>query len=484
MARLTYNEIFTNVHKYDETGAYTGLQIASKLNQKNGQDYKLIDAVDIDWNGAFLRITGAYINNTEDLFESINNIADLSDLEWIREKINTLTENVDTILSTYVTKTELDEILAQYQKPISAGENITIDNDNVISTYGLITSELANELFAKELDFEELVKHLDEDYYTKTETAEVAGQITLATIQSNVIKNADEKYNDLEKISNWILSQPESITEDFEIFNNRLNRIDEALGYVMYNEEFDTYTYTDGLIYETHNLQIQTSELNTRMGNLENTVEDFGIKANQAYNTANTAYDMAYEAYTASNSSSEMAELAYEMAYTSVVKIGNRSEDERFEELTQEDIDLLNEDPNAIQVYAIRDDNHSGIPLPDYYNPDSGLVYYKFIEAVEGTGIYKELEDVVDIANEAKESADNALFRLHTDRRGTTYAYLSLSPDENDGSGHRTITLNVDEAEINKDNGEIEQDGLITTFSLSNTLSYISTFEIIEVNSD
>ena len=38
MARLTYSYIFTNVHKYDETGSYTGLQIASKLNQKNGQN--------------------------------------------------------------------------------------------------------------------------------------------------------------------------------------------------------------------------------------------------------------------------------------------------------------------------------------------------------------------------------------------------------------------------------------------------------------
>jgi len=480
MAKLTYNEIFTNVRKYDENGAYTGLQIASKLNQKNGQDYKLIDAIDIDWNGAFLRITGSYINNTEDLFESINNIADLSDLEWIRERINTLTENVDTILSTYVTKSELEEILSQYQKPISAGENITIDENNVISTYGLITSELANELFTKQTDFNDLVNLLHEDYYTKSETTEVAGEITIATINDVIIKNADEKYNDLEKISNWILSQPESITEDFEIFNNRLNRIDEALGYVIYDSDLDTYTYTNGLLYETHNLQIQTGELNDRMVNLESTVELFGVKANQAYDTANVAYDMAYDAYMSSASSTEMAYQAYEMAYTSVIKIGNKSTKERYEELTQEDIDLLNENPDAIQVYAIREDNQSGIPLPDFYNPDSGLIYYKYIPYVEGTGIYKELEDTQEIAYEAKDIANNSLFRLHATTSGTTYADLTLSPDENDGTGHRTINLNIDEAQINKDNGEIEQDGLITTFSLANTISYISSFEIIE----
>ena len=65
MAKLSYSERFTNVKKYDEAGSYIGLQIVSKLNQKNGQDYKLLDSIDIDWNGAWLAVANAYINNTE-----------------------------------------------------------------------------------------------------------------------------------------------------------------------------------------------------------------------------------------------------------------------------------------------------------------------------------------------------------------------------------------------------------------------------------
>ena len=44
MASFTYHERFTNVRKYDDaSNTFTGIKIASKLNQKNGEDYKLVD---------------------------------------------------------------------------------------------------------------------------------------------------------------------------------------------------------------------------------------------------------------------------------------------------------------------------------------------------------------------------------------------------------------------------------------------------------
>ena len=50
MAKFTYNERFTNITKYDvNSNSYTGIKIASKLNQKNGEDYKLLDVTDLDW---------------------------------------------------------------------------------------------------------------------------------------------------------------------------------------------------------------------------------------------------------------------------------------------------------------------------------------------------------------------------------------------------------------------------------------------------
>ena len=91
MSKLSYSSRFTNVNKYDETGSYTGIQIASKLNQKNGQDYKLLDAIDIDWNGAWLAVAGSYINNTEELLDAIDKIGELSDFTWINNTLNNLT---------------------------------------------------------------------------------------------------------------------------------------------------------------------------------------------------------------------------------------------------------------------------------------------------------------------------------------------------------------------------------------------------------
>ena len=75
---MSYNkEIFTNVNKYTEFNGkitYNGILVASKLNQKNGQEYALIDSIDIDWNNAWVSSFGdsTYLNTTEDLINLLN----------------------------------------------------------------------------------------------------------------------------------------------------------------------------------------------------------------------------------------------------------------------------------------------------------------------------------------------------------------------------------------------------------------------------
>lgn len=527
MARLTYSEIFTNVHKYNEDGSYTGLQIASKLNQKNGQDYKLIDAIDIDWNGAWLEKAQTYINTTEDLFTTINNIADLAELQWVKDKINELDDTVETIIATYVTQEQLDEILNHYQKPVSGGEHITVNSENIISTYGLLTPEEADERFVSIPRFEDFVESVSENYYTKSETEYVAMGIAKDIVRVDVIKGADERYNDLEKISNWILSQSSFVPVNYEdIINDgsikyyrydeatdtyilvdsdyinehpdeqyyiekennlseleeKVNRLDDAVGFKIYDETLGKYTYTDGLLKDVHQLEIKTDTLSENVDELRTEVTEFQKKTNIAYETANIAYDMAYIAYEASAGSDEIAREAYAMAYDAKVTIGIPHSYGYYTELTEEDIALLNEDPNAIETYSFNENPSSSIPLPDYYDKDSGTIYYKYVPEILATGFYKDLEETSNLAYDAKSSADNALFRLYSRTEGTTYADLILSPNENDGSNRRSIILNIDEAEIDKDSGEISQDGFITTVSLANTLSYISSFDIIETN--
>lgn len=527
MARLSYNEIFTNVRKYDETGSYTGLQIASKLNQKNGQDYKLIDAIDIDWNGVWLETANTYINDTYELINAINNIADLSELQWVKDKINELDESVDTILATYVTKEQLEEILGHYQKPVTGGEHINIDSDNIISTYGLLTPEEADETFIKIPTFESFVNEIHENYYLKHETEDVANEIAIAVVQSEVIKNADERYSDLEKISDWIISQSTFIPVKYEdIINDgsikyyrydsetdkyilvdsdyinehpeeqyyiesennlkeieeQVQRLNNAVGYKIYDENLEKYTYTDGLLKDVYELELKSDEISENIIRVQNEVRYIGDRAETAYYTANSAYEIAYIAYESSVGSDLLAKEAYSMAYSATEKIGIKHSYAYFTELTEEDIALLIEDPSAIDVYSIKEDNQSGIPLPDHYDPNSGLIYYKYIPEVLPTGFYKDLEETYIIASDAKTSADNALFRLFARTEGTSYADIELKPDTNTGSNTRTIVLNIDEADISYETGEISNDGFITTVSLANTLSYISSFEIIGEN--
>lgn len=483
MAKLTYNERFTDVHKYNEDGSYTGLQIASKLNQKNGQDYKLIDSIDIDWNGVWSSAANAYIYDTYQLFETIDNIADLTELEWVKNKLNELTDDVDLIMSTYVTQDQLNELLSHYEHALEAGEHITIDENNIISTYDLLTPEEANEKFTTIEEFTGFANFIRQNYYDIDTANIVIDRISTENIQELVIKNADEQYNDLEKISYWILQQPDDITGGLEEINNRVNRLDEVVGYSIYNEEFDNYTYS-GMILDVYELQNTSKFLINQVNSAVELAEFAAHTSTIAYDTSIEAYDFAYYAYEIAITSDAYSYLAYQMAYYAVETIGVPHSYGYFLELTREDIRLLQEDPTAIEVYAIRYGNDSGIPLLEEYDPLYDGQYYKYIPEIEATGFHKDIDNISAVAYYAQYSADTALYRLYSQTTGTTYASLDLDPESYTDDIYRKITLNVDEAEIDSYSGEIGKEGFITTYSLSNTLSYISTFVIINNEND
>lgn len=473
MAQLTYSDKFTNVKKYDEvTGTYTGIQIASKLNQKNGQDYKLLDAIDIDWDGVWISQLNTYVHTTDDLITAIDTIADLGDLEWIKENINTLNEEVDTILSTYVTQDQLAEILAHYQKPITAGEHIIINEENEISTYDLLTPGEADAKFALIEDLDNVIARLDNDYYTKFYADLQAYNIAFDTIQNTIVLNADEQFDNLEKVSDFLSALPLDDINNIAELADRVNRLDDTVGFAYYHEETDTYTYT-GLLQRTYDLETDTANIHHELFVMNQDIQFAMTTAYEAENIAYEAYDMAYTAYTASGQADEMARQAYEMAYDATVKVGIPHSYGYFIELTEDDITLLNEDKYALEVYSIKEDNESGIPLPDVYNPNSGLQYYIYVPEVEATGFYKALDEVTDLSYAAKYSADTALFRLYTRTEGSTYANLRIDPALSENIDNtRTITLELDEADIDELSGYINKDGIITTYSLVEAFSY------------
>ena len=96
MAKLTYNnEIFTNVDKWSWDGTsydFKGILLSSKLNQKNRQDYKLLDAIDIDWDGAWVKSLNTYINNTEDLINILDSLNKNSNIDFINNELERIWE--------------------------------------------------------------------------------------------------------------------------------------------------------------------------------------------------------------------------------------------------------------------------------------------------------------------------------------------------------------------------------------------------------
>lgn len=485
MAQLTYSDKFTNVKKYDEvTGTYTGIQIASKLNQKNGQDYKLLDAIDIDWDGVWISQLNTYVHTTDDLITAIDTIADLGDLEWIKDNINNLNEEVDTILATYVTQEQLAEILAHYQKPVTAGEHILIDSDNIVSTYGLMTPEEADAKFALIEDLDTVIARLDNDYYTKFYADLQAYNIAFDTIQNTIVLNADEQFDNLEKVSDFLKSLPLEDINNISDLSDRIDRLDEEVGFAYYSEESGTYTYT-GLLLRTYDLEVDTANIHHDMFIMNQDIQLAMTTAYEAEEIARDAYDMAYTAYTASGEADEMAKQAYEMAYDATIKVGIPHSYGYFVELTEEDIALLNEDKYAIEVYSIKPDNESGIPLPDVYDSNSDLQYYIYVPEVEATGFYKALDEVNDLSYAAKYSADTALFRLYTRTEGSAYINLRIDPTLAENVDNtRTITLELDEADIDELSGYINKDGIITTYSLVEAFSYAFRPEFITNDSE
>lgn len=534
MAKFTYNERFTNVKKYDDfSKSYTGIKIASKLNQKNGEDYKLLDVTDLDWQGAWLATAGAYINDTYELLEAIDNIADLAELQWVKDKINELdvdVNNIINLLPSYVTKEEFDLIISQQQRALIPGAYITIDSDtNIISAYDLLSVQDAANIYTTKEQFYELDQYIQENYYEKWETDNVAKETAYAYIRNYVVKNADKKYDDLEKISDWILSQSKyvpvdygdidtdsdkiyyiydetigqyiqvdeeyiinhpdenyyvelQIIDDLAQLNRRVDNLEETVGYYYYDTISNSYTYT-GLLYDIDRAQ---QDINILFDDVEH-ISDLSTKAYSvsilSYNTAVESYDMAYFAYEMSLLGNAYAYIAYVMAYDAKERIGIESVDGYYRPLNEEELEILTNDKFAIPVFSKQDPNDEYYRRETYFDLDKynngELYYYVYVDPVEATGFYKTLEEYDDAIKYAQYSADNALFNLGAQTNGTSYAYVDLTPDVNEGDNTRTIVLNVTEADVSYDTGEILRHGFITTYSLFNSLAYYSRFEIL-----
>ena len=231
MARLIYNKNrFTKVDKWDEiTESYKGILMSTKLNQKNGQDYKLLDAIDIDWNRAWFEPTSSYINSTEELFNAIESL-DKS------EQINAISNQLDEVVYTYVTQQQLQELIFEYQNNIHYGEHLKIDETNTISTYDLVSNDELHEFSFGYVTHEYFGSYA----YTRVQTDEfVSGKIR------ELIGGANEAFDTIQEISEWIMDQ--TTFKEAEFVDTSSNT-----RYYIYNEETGKYTMVNNEYITTH----------------------------------------------------------------------------------------------------------------------------------------------------------------------------------------------------------------------------------------
>lgn len=522
MAKLIYNkDRFTRVDKWDDmTNSYKGILLSTKINQKNGQDYKLLDAIDIDWNRAWFGPTTSYINSTEELFDAIESLDKSA-------QINAISEQLDEVVDTYVTQQQLEELTFNFQNILHYGEHIQIDPEtNTISTYDLVSNQ---DLY----DFSNsYVSHefFDSYAYTRVQTdAFVTEKIR------EIIGGADEAFDTIQEISEWIMDQTSFKPIDYSeininsgtryyIFNNETNKYmmvnadyitehpdeqyyvvasireelvdiydqiayinDERIGQAIWDDEYGMYTYT-GLLKEIDNLQ-QVDEsilydLNVIHGELETASHLSSVAYSTSYiafGTANEAYSMAYSAYEMAKAGSSVSLDAYRMAYSAYTQVGHPSYDGYFRLLTEEEKSQLNVgDP--VYIYLASQDYY----MPSHYAND-GLDYYVYVEPEEATGLHKAVEDVTLTAN-------SALYNLHVDNTNSNgYINLTITPQSYEGDKSRIIHLNTTKAEysittsnIGIDGKEYEvqqydlaKDGIFTAYEINEILSYI--FQIDEI---
>lgn len=544
----SYNsEIFKSVHKYTTLNGkttYSGIQIATKLNQKNGQFYPLIDAIDIDWNGAKIpSFPNFLIYTTEDLIYVLDELNKANDSSLLHQEIQNIWNQINEITASYVTHTYLSNFIDEHlQKTLTAGEFISISEDNVISAYGLPTyTYLADEYTSKFL-YDSLNEFVTTQIYTKVESDERASYWA-STYVAAVVDGAPQAFDTLKEIADWILKQNRYTPVDREeVYENwkedTYYYLDEETGEYKpvpdaeFAREHDEYTYykvenwftdiTDllermgkiegtvggfyedngiitytGLFKDIHDLEFKYTELSEFTDQLGSRVEDAEKKALDAVSKSEEAYLKAEDALSTANDaleevaySVEKSSEAYDMAYKASQDVGVPSIPNGYVEITDiESEDDFNKNKELFGDLWIKEGN--SFKKASSYDPDQTYFYYQ--EYVEGTGLTKRVEDVENTMHEYDERltlnekrATEALYGLHTDNTKSSYITLNILDEkyEDNYNSDRTIHITTQEASIDPISGEVYSDGMMTLKSCTDSFAYLSSWLLLGLTDD
>lgn len=438
MANLTYNSnIFTNLHKWDNEYAYLGIQISGKLNQYNGQDYPLLDAIDIDWDGAFINKMNTYIYTTEDLIKLFNKFAQ-QDID-----INS------NIANNYYTKNDFDTIFNDYRELVSNefDEMTYIMEESILQSLlgryevlNAISEVLIDRTRYLEIPYNKIVNI---NNYTFTEYAEErvfftfneeTGLFSEVTDKNSILYNPDEQY--------YIF-----IMDDIIKLNDNVNDIYKQIGAVNFNNTTYTYTYT-GFYNRFNNVETDISYLSDYLDN--NTLVTID------------AYNYAYSGYITSNINSE--KIGYHTQYNVYKKVEDIN--------SQEFINYKNANNNNV---FIRDSQNPNSYVSTQYTGNPNLEYYMLYNKINGTGIEKEIEDLSASINENT----YLLYHLNT-RSNHSYVKLNIDPpNTSNRTINRTIIIDLINSYVDSYSGEITN-GIANQNTIINGVSYLLNWEYLK----
>ena len=423
MASLTYSDIFTNVHKWDEEYTYLGIQVTGKFNQQNGQDFYILDAIDIDWNGAFVEKLNTYVYSTEDVIRLFNLLEqeaiDIRNDYFTRDEFNQMIDDIGDNIAAVVENKVFENLINRYEV-LNAISDILIDKTKYL-----------------EIDYDNIVKDDELTQYAKTRDFFIFDE------NRNVFTQVD---------TNYILNNPGDtyyifLLSDIVKLNENVFAIQDIIGEKKYDIITNSYSYTG---------------FYNRFYKIENNLSYISYYLDNNTNTTIEAYNYAY--------------ISYLTSYTNSYLIGKHTQYNVYKKVedlhSQEFLDYLRNNNNYIWVKNHETNSYSSIK----YTGNTNYDYYIYYNKINGYGIEKEIEEL----NKNIEDNSYILYELSISSNDSNLI-SSITPGNNsiNKTKNRTINLNLKNSNIDSNNGNITE-GIINHENMINGVSYLFGWKILK----
>lgn len=425
MANLTYNsKIFTNVNKWDDNPTYFGILVSGKLNQLNGQDYPILDAIDIDWDGAYVKNFNTYINTTEDLINLLDKAG--STISYINEN--------------YINEGDLYEMLS------------SIDISYTLS-------------YQNAADIRDIIIELDKQY-------NILNTLSYSLVYKSRYIQVD--YNDL-------MNNFNNITSDLFIYNSyneSFVKIDKNDVITKYGNDVDYYRY---IVRDATSFEVDINKLKETVGKevkdaynnitytgLIKEIKDIEKDVLRIDPIANTAYYYGYVSYQKVNDFESYIFRSYYNSYNNTELIGKHTTYNQYVKFNPEKYTKEELKNKILYIWNDNINEYEAVLYSEFYTGQ----YYEFFNKIDGYGIEKEIEDL----DKKIDTGLNSIFDIRTQSLDPSYISINLEKDYINKTN--TIVVDLNETLVNKTTGYISN-GVVTSYSLLNAFSYTFDWNIL-----